>query len=302
MNVITSLPVFVAVVECGSFSLAAKQLGLTKSAVSKRITLLEESLGIRLLNRTTRKLSLTEAGARYFEYASQAVELAQKGVDAVTELQGTPQGRLKITLPMSFGILHISPLIKEFLELYPKIEIDLQLEDAMVDLVEQGFDLGIRIGDLPVSNLVARRLAPCKSVLCAAPQYLDMRGSPKTPGDLVRYNCLRYSYFRGGSDWRFSHGGEVFKVVPKGNFEVNNSEAIRQVVLRGLGIAQLPTFIAGKDLASGNLVHLLEEYALPEHSIYAVFPERKHMPLKVRVFIDFICEKLGTETPYWDRY
>ncbi|CAE6956263.1 COG0583 Transcriptional regulator [Vibrio sp. B1FIG11] len=178
MNAIASLPVFVAVVECGSFSLAAKQLNLTKSAISKRINQLEDDLGIRLLNRTTRKLSLTEAGRRYFEYASQAVNLAQQGVDAVSELQGSPQGRLKITAPMSFGVLHVAPLISEFLARYPKIEVDLQLEDAMVDLVEQGFDLGIRIGELATSNLVAKRLAPCKSVLCASPEYLEEFGVP----------------------------------------------------------------------------------------------------------------------------
>ncbi|CAH1567515.1 Transcriptional regulator, LysR family [Vibrio jasicida] len=302
MNAIASLPVFVAVVECGSFSLAAKQLNLTKSAISKRINQLEDDLGIRLLNRTTRKLSLTEAGRRYFEYASQAVNLAQQGVDAVSELQGSPQGRLKITAPMSFGVLHVAPLISEFLARYPKIEVDLQLEDAMVDLVEQGFDLGIRIGELATSNLIAKRLAPCKSVLCASPEYLEEFGVPTKPSDLVTHNCLRYSYFRGGVEWMFINSGNEYKVLPKGNFVVNNSEAIRQLLLRGSGIAQLPTFIAAKDFASGNLKPLMEEFSLPEHAIYAVFPERKHMPLKVRVFIDFISEKLGTDTPYWDRY
>ncbi|EJC6803861.1 LysR family transcriptional regulator [Vibrio parahaemolyticus] len=302
MNAIASLPVFVAVVECGSFSLAAKQLNLTKSAISKRINQLEDDLGIRLLNRTTRKLSLTETGERYFEYASQALNLAQQGVDAVSELQGSPQGRLKITVPMSFGVLHIAPLISEFLARYPKIEVDLNLEDKMVDLVKDGFDLGIRIGELTSSNLIAKRLAPCKSVLCASPDYLAEFGTPQKPSDLVSHNCLRYSYFRGGVEWMFINNGSEYKVLPKGNFIVNNSEAIRQLLLRGSGIAQLPTFIAGRDFAAGNLKPVMEEYSLPEHAIYAVFPERKHMPLKVRAFIDFISEKLGTDLPYWDRY
>ena len=253
MNAIASLPVFVAVVECGSFSLAAKQLNLTKSAISKRINQLEDDLGIRLLNRTTRKLSLTEAGERYFEYASQALNLAQQGVDAVSELQGSPQGRLKITVPMSFGVLHIAPLISEFLARYPKIEVDLNLEDKMVDLVKDGFDLGIRIGELTSSNLIAKRLAPCKSVLCASPDYLEEFGTPQKPSDLVGHNCLRYSYFRGGVEWMFINNGSEYKVLPKGNFIVNNSEAIRQLLLRGSGIAQLPTFIAGRDFAAGNL-------------------------------------------------
>lgn len=259
-------------------------------------------MGIRLLNRTTRKLSLTEAGERYFEYASQALNLAQQGVDAVSELQGSPQGRLKITVPMSFGVLHIAPLISEFLARYPKIEVDLNLEDKMVDLVKDGFDLGIRIGELTSSNLIAKRLAPCKSVLCASPDYLAEFGTPHKPSDLVSHNCLRYSYFRGGVEWMFINNGSEYKVLPKGNFIVNNSEAIRQLLLRGSGIAQLPTFIAGRDFAAGNLKPVMEEYSLPEHAIYAVFPERKHMPLKVRAFIDFISEKLGTDLPYWDRY
>ncbi len=160
-----------------------------------------------------------------------------------------------------------------------------------MDLVEQGFDLGIRIGELATSNLVAKRLAPCKSVLCASPEYLKEFGVPTKPSDLVTHNCLRYSYFRGGVEWMFINSGNEYKVLPKGNFVVNNSEAIRQLLLRGSGIAQLPTFIAAKDFAAGNLKPLMEEFSLPEHAIYAVFPERKHMPLKVRVFIDFMLAR-----------
>lgn len=162
--------------------------------------------------------------------------------------------------------------------------------------------MGIRIGELTSSNLIAKRLAPCKSVLCASPDYLAEFGTPQKPSDLVSHNCLRYSYFRGGVEWMFINNGSEYKVLPKGNFIVNNSEAIRQLLLRGSGIAQLPTFIAGRDFAAGNLKPVMEEYSLPEHAIYAVFPERKHMPLKVRAFIDFISEKLGTDLPYWDRY
>lgn len=200
----SDLPIFVSVVECGSFSSAAKQLHLTKSAVSKRINHLEDKLGSRLLNRTTRKLSLTEAGERYYEYAAQALNLARQGVDAVTELQGEPRGRLKITAPMTFGVLHVAPLISEFLSRYPKVEVDLQLEDQMVDLVAGRFDLGIRIGHLPDSNLIAKRLAPCRTVLCASPDYVSRMGSPSKPDDLAQHNCLRYSYFRGGNEWLFS--------------------------------------------------------------------------------------------------
>ena len=297
-----SLPIFVTVVECGSFSLAAKQLNLTKSAVSKRISQLEDVLAIRLFNRTTRKLSLTEAGHLYYDYAVQSLHLAQQGLDAVSELQGTPQGKLKITAPMSFGCLHISPLISEFLANYPGIDIDLQLEDAMVDLVEHGFDLGVRIGELSLSNLIAKRLTTCKSVLCCSPSYFQQYGSPTKPSDLVAHNCIRYAYFRGGVEWTFFHNGQKVKVLPKGNVVVNNSEAIRQLLLGGSGIAQLPTFIAARDIKKGILMSLMNDYSLPEHAIYAVYPERKHLPLKVRVFIDFLSEKFGHSTPYWDEY
>ncbi|HGH6014406.1 TPA: LysR family transcriptional regulator [Vibrio mimicus] len=296
-----SIPVFVAVVECGSFSLAAKKLKITKSAVSKRLSQLEDDLGIRLINRTTRKLSLTEAGERYYYHVSQALSYAQQGMDAVTELQGEPQGKLKITAPMSFGVLHIAPIIADFISIYPKVEIDLQLEDQMVDLIEGGFDLAIRIGHLPTSNLVAKRLVTCQSVLCASPEYLTRHGEPEKPADLLEHNCLVYSYFRGGSEWTFNHQQQEVKVIPKGNLTVNNSEAIRRALLAGLGIAQLPTFLVSKDLTRGTLKSVMTQYSLPVHAVYAVFPERKHLPYKVRAFIDFLQQKLGNDQPYWDR-
>lgn len=301
MQAFSAIPVFVSVVENGSFSVAARKLNITKSAVSKRITQLEDELGIRLLNRTTRKISLTEAGQRYYDYVVQSLSLAQQGIDAVSELQGTPRGKLKITTPMTFGVLHVSPLIAEFLSLYPEIEIDLQLEDRMVDLVEEGFDLGIRIGHLPESNLIAKRLAPCLSVLCATQHYLDTHGTPSKPSDLADHNCLLYTYYRGGTEWTFTQGGQQYKVIPKGRLSVNNSEVIRKTLLNHGGVAKLPTFIVGKELAAGNLKIVLPDYSLPQHAVYAVYPERKHMPLKVRAFIDFLDEKLGTDTPYWDK-
>lgn len=300
MHAFSSIPVFVAVVESGGFSAAADKMHITKSAVSKRINQLEDELGIRLLNRTTRKLSLTEAGHRYYEYVSQSLSLAQQGIDAVTELQGKPRGKLKLTAPMSFGVLHIAPLVAEFLQHYPDVEIDLQLEDQMVDLIQEGFDLGIRIGHLPDSNLIAKRLSPCHSVLCASPSYIEQHGAPKKPSDLAKHNCLQYSYFRGGAEWSFLYQGGEHKVVPKGRLSINNSEAIRRALLEGLGIGQLPTFIVAKDIKANNLSILMPEYQLPTHAVYAVFPQRKHMPLKVRAFLDFISERLNPTQAYWD--
>ncbi|WP_070966049.1 LysR family transcriptional regulator [Vibrio sonorensis] len=301
MHSFNAIPAFIAVVESGSYSLAANKIGVTKSALSKRINQLEDQLGTRLLNRTTRTLSLTEAGQRYFDYVSQAYSLAQQGVDAVSELQGLPQGKLKITLPMSFGINHIAPFIAEFLNQYPKIEIDLQLEDQMVDLVAGGYDLAIRIGHLPDSSLVAKRLVTCRSVLCASPDYLANHLAPIVPLDLTQHNCLQYTYFKGGNEWTFEKSKRQYKVLPKGRFSVNNSEAIRQALLSGLGIGQLPTFLAARDLKSGHLIPLMQDYQLPVHAAYAVFPQRKHLPSKVSVFIDFISSKLGGDIAYWDK-
>ncbi|SHO58295.1 LysR family transcriptional regulator [Vibrio quintilis] len=295
----SSLPVFIAVAECGSLSAAAQRLNITKSAVSKRLSQLENTLGVRLFHRTTRTIHLTEAGQRYYFHASQAYQSAQQGMDAVAELQGQPRGKLKITAPMSFGIRHIAPFIAEFIRLYPEIEIDLQLEDQMVDLVQGGFDIAIRIGHLPVSNLIAKRLVICKSVLCAAPRYLDENTEPAHPSDLRAHNCLTYAYFR-GSEWRFYQKEKAFKVIPKGNLIINNSEGIRKATLDGLGIAQLPTFIVGKDLAQRKLQPIMTQYHLPEHAVYAVYPDRKYLPDKVRTLIEFLQNKYGHDKPYWD--
>jgi len=296
----SAIPVFVAVVECGSFSLAGERLGTSKSAVSKRISQLEKNLGVRLLHRTTRRLKLTEAGEHYYDYARKAFATACEGEDAITQLQGQPQGVLSISTPMAFGRLHIAPLISGFLTENPNIRMNMTMDDKMVDLVEGGFDVAIRIGNLPDSSLIARRLAPCRSVLCASPDYIVKFGTPETPADLRQHNCLFYSYFLGGTEWIFEGPAGQVKVQPQGNYQVNNSEALREALLDGLGICQVPTFIVGADLSSGLLVPLLEEYPLPMHSIYAVFPERKYLPAKVRVFLDFVKEHLGEEKPYWD--
>lgn len=203
MEHFSALPIFVTVVECGSFSLAGQKLGLSKSAISKRISQLEQHLGIQLLQRTTRSLSLTDAGARYFEYIRPAVQLTQEGLDAISELQQTPRGNLRISVPMVFGRLYIAPLIAEFLKRYPDIQLQMQMDDKITDLIAGGFDLAIRIGELPDSSLIARKIAPCLSVICASPAYLTQHGLPMTPCELTQHNCLFYSYFQDGVEWSF---------------------------------------------------------------------------------------------------
>ncbi|MCX7206816.1 MAG: LysR family transcriptional regulator [Proteobacteria bacterium] len=302
MEYMTAIPVYVAVVECGSFSAAATRLGLTKSAVSKRILQLEAQLGTRLLQRTTRRQSLTEAGESYYDYARQALALAREGADFIAGLQQQPQGLLRISVPMAFGRLHLSPLVPAFLHAHPAVQLDMVMDDQMVDLIDGGFDLAIRIGHLPESEMIARRIAPCKSVLCASPDYLAKHGHPLQPLDLLKHNCIQYSYYRGGTEWIFAGPAGANKVLPRGNYQVNNSEALRDALLAGLGICHMPSFVVGADLAAGRLVTLLDDYPLPRYAIYAVFPERKHVPAKVRAFLDFIDQQQWLDAPYWDIY
>ncbi|MFC3024609.1 LysR substrate-binding domain-containing protein [Vibrio zhugei] len=296
----SAIPIFIAVVELGSFSRAAERLNITKSAVSKRITQLEQGLGARLLNRTTRQISLTEAGERYYSHVSTALNWAQQGVEAVAELQGEPSGHLRMSVPMSFGVRHIAPYIAEFVQRYPNVHIDIQFDDQFVDIVAQGLDMAIRIGNMESSTLVAKRLTRCRTVLCASHDYLQQHGKPQHPAQLRDHNCLQYSYFRGGQSWMFVRGNEQESVIPNGNIHVNNSEAIRRMLLSGLGIAQLPTFIAGDYIRANTLTTVMPDYQLPEAAVYAVYPERKYLPQKVRLFIDYLSEKFDPSQPYWD--
>lgn len=293
MDHFSALPIFVTVVECGSFSAAGQKLGLSKSAISKRITQLEQHLGIQLLQRTTRSLSLTDAGARYFEYIRPAVQLTQEGLDAISELQQTPKGNLRISVPMVFGRLYIAPLIAEFLKRYPDIQLQMQMDDKTTDLIAGGFDLAIRIGELPDSSLIARKIAPCLSVICASPAYLAQHGLPIVPNELTQHNCLFYSYFQDGVEWSFHSPDGMQRIQPKGNYQVNNSDAIHLACLDGLGIANLPRFIVESDLQAGHLQTILTDFPLPEHGIYAVYPQRKYLPTKVTVLIEFLRDKLA---------
>jgi len=268
--------------------------------VSKRINQLEAHLGVRLLHRTTRKLSLTEAGERYFEHAAQALTAAGQAENAVTELQGEPQGPLTISAPMSFGRLHVAPLIPKFLKRCPKLQIDLVMDDRKVDLVAGGFDVAIRAGNLPASTLIARKLAPLRQVLCASPDYIDRYGRPATPAELSDHNCVLYSYSSDANKWTLIGESGPETMTVSGSYQVNNSEALLEALREGVGIGRLPTFVAGPDLKTGRLVKLFESYRIPEFTIYAVFPERQYLPAKVRAFLDFAIEYIGGDQPYWD--
>ncbi|POZ63680.1 LysR family transcriptional regulator [Chromobacterium alticapitis] len=300
MEHFAAIPVFVAVVEAGSFSAAAAKLGLTKSAVSKRVQQLEAGLNVRLLQRTTRRQSLTEAGERYYDSVRHALAIAMEAEEAAAGLQSQAAGVLRVSAPMAFGRLHLSPLVPAFLRRHPAIELDLAMDDRMVDLVADGYDLAVRIGNLPDNSMVARRLAPCRVWVCASPDYLAEYGEPRHPAELAQHNCIAYSYYRGGASWVFQGPQGEIRVQPRGNYLVNNSEARRDALLAGLGICEMPTFLVGPDLAAGRLKAVLTDYPLPRHAIHVVYPERRRLPAKARVFIDFLQEKLGGDLPLWD--
>ncbi|MGM0559591.1 MAG: LysR family transcriptional regulator [Pseudomonadota bacterium] len=296
-----SMAVFVNVVESGSFSAAARNLNLSKSAVSKTISRLEEGLGTRLLNRTTRKLSLTEAGRSYYEGCRRMLNEAEAANQAVHRLSDAPRGTLRVNLPMSFGTLQVAPLLPLFLQRFPEIDLDAAFDDRPVDLVEEGYDMAIRIGVLSDSSLIARRLAPNRRVLCAAPSYLEEQGAPQSPEALAAHSCLLYSYQASGDSWRLIGPDGERRIRVSGRLRLNNGEAIRAAAVAGLGIAYLPTFIAGTDLQAGRLVPILPDWMDDGlGAVHAVYPAGRHLSPKVRVFIDFLAEHFGKE-PSWDQ-
>lgn len=297
---LNDMVMFARVVEAKSFSRAAERMGASKSRVSKTIAKLERSLHARLLNRSTRGLSLTEVGTAFYEHCRRVAEEAQQAVEVVGQLHSEPRGVLKVTAPVAFGTLHVAPALPEFLGLHPHLAIDMTITDRMVDLVEEGYDVAIRIVREPDLNLVARKLAPVRRVACATPEYFSRHGVPKTPQDLKRHNCLHYTYFGAQGEWYFK-GPEGEVAVPlSGDLRINDDEALSQAVLGGLGVALLPTFIIGKELQSGRLQAVLSEYVPLERHIYAVHLQSIHLPPKVRAFVDFLRARFGPE-PYWDR-
>ena len=300
MSQLNALAIFVEVVESQGFAPAARKLKVSTSAVSKRISQLEEYLGAKLLHRTTRKISLTEAGERYFSVAVEALTAAQAAEDAVYELQREPKGTLKIATSTSFGRLHVAPLMSEFMRLYPGITVQMMMEGRVIDLIAEGYDLAIRGGNLPDSSLVGRRLAPIHNVLTASPDYLEKHGTPRTPDELYDHDCLHYMYYSRGIEWVLEREGNTACIQPAGRLLVNNSEALVETMLRDSGVGRLPTFVASRYLKSGELVRVLPEYRMPEQVMYAVYPERQYLPAKVRVFIEFLVEKIGVYQPYWD--
>jgi DNA-binding transcriptional LysR family regulator len=297
MEDLERMAIFARVVEAKSFSAAARRLGMSKSLVSKQVARLERSLGARLLNRTTRTMSVTEVGAVFYEHCARMLDEMEEARLAVSRLHGEPRGTLKITAPVAFGTLHVAPALPDFLARYPDVSIDMTITDRFADLAEDGYDVALRIAKDPGQNLVARRLAPVNRNVCATSDYFQRHGVPRTPHDLAHHNCLTYTYL---DQWHLRGPDGELAVPTSGNLRLNDDEALSQAVLGGLGVALLPTFIIGKDLQAGRLQSVLAQYVPLERHVYAVYLPNRHLSPKVRVFIDFLLERFGSP-PYWDR-
>ena len=300
MDRLAAVEAFVRVAEAQSFSGAAARIGSSKSAVSRLVSALEADLGVRLFHRTTRSLSLTEAGRGYFERTSRILADLQEADLAVSELQAAPRGLLRVSAPMSFGFLHLAPALPEFFREHPEVSADVTMSDRFVALIDEGFDIAVRIGVLEDSALIARRLAPIRLAICASPAYLAAHGTPRVPDDLKSHECLTNSNMAGSREWRLrSPDGHPLTVEVSGRLSCNNGDALRVAAVEGMGVIIMPTFIIGADVKAGRLVRVLQDYVPADIALYAVYPPTRHLSPKVRAFVDFLAARFGPK-PYWD--
>jgi DNA-binding transcriptional LysR family regulator len=288
------LAVFAKVVETRSFARAAAELKLSKGTVSKAVTRLETKLGTRLLNRTSRRFAVTDAGRRLSERASHILAEGEAAESETLAHSISPRGLVRLAVPMSFGVLHVAPLMPEFLSAYPGIAVDLHLSDAMVDLIGEGFDAALRIASLPDSSLIARRLCGVEAHVLAAPAYLKEHGRPRHPLHLSEHVCVSYAYLATADTWRFTNkSGEVASLRPAGPLRVNNGDAILPALIAGVGLGVLPDFIAGPALADGRLEAVLTDWSLPSAALHLVMPPGGPRPARVEVLGDFLARKLA---------
>jgi len=283
--------IFSHVVDSGSFSAAAQRLGLAKSAVSKHVSLLEKNTGVRLLNRSTRSLSLTGIGASYYQSCSRLIAILEETRNTTEALQAEPRGLLRISSPSSFGIDHIAPLLPGFLQQYPELNADLSLDDQVVDMTEQGIDVAIRVGWLADSSLHARKLKDSPMRLCASPDYIQRYGLPQTPADLTQHEWIIFSLLPTPYHYSFTKNKVSKKIQVKGRIKTNNGHAVRALLLSGAGISALSDFVVGDDLKMGRLIHLLPEYCIQDVGVYAVFHSQHRQQAKIRTFVDFMVER-----------
>ena len=301
MDKFEDLQAFVAVVEAGSFTAAADRLDTAKSAVSRRVSALEERLGVQLLRRTTRTLNLTDTGRSFYEHAARILADLEEAESAAQQEHGELRGTLRIALPLSFGVRHMCKPIAAFSKRHPKIHFDLDLNDRRIDLIEEGVDLAVRIGHLEDSSLIARKLFDVRTVVCASRQYLAKHGEPATPDELREHDCLVYSNLADPDTWRWEdsdggrHAAELSPVM-----RASSGDFLTNAAAHGLGVVIQPTFIASEALRLGNLVPILTAYEWPVSPAYAVYPPTRHLSYRVRAFIDFLVERFAG-VPSWDR-
>jgi len=293
------LRTFVTIATLGNFARASEKLGISRAMASKRIADLEAELGVKLINRTTRSMSLTEAGRKMLATAETMFELLESAESEFRSANATPKGALRINAPMSFGVRHLGRIIDAFLLLYPEVVVELTLDDRVVNIVEEGYDVAVRIRRLEDSSLLARHLAPARLVLCASPDYLERRDAPQHPRDLGDHDCLVYDYMARQGMWSFERDGQRQDVRIRGRLQSNNGDVLAQAAIDGLGIFLTPTFIAHEALRSGALRPVLRDWRAIEPAFFAVMPPGRVDVLKVRAFVDFLAKALGKE-PYWD--
>lgn len=299
---VTGMQVFVRVAALGSLSAAARALGISQTMATKHIAAIEERLGVKLLHRTTRRLTLTEAGRRYLDAAERILAELEDAEAAASADRLEARGTLRLNAPVSFGTREIAPLLPEFTRAYPSVTVDLGLNDRIVDLIEEGWDLAVRIGRLAESTMIARKIAPCRTALCAAPVYLAERGRPQTVADLKNHNCLGYTLSQavGSERWAFGPDGSV-TVPVSGNLRANNGDALVAAAVAGQGLIYQPTFLVSAEIRAGRLLSIALDHTTVElPGIFAVYPSDRRPPAKVRAFIDFVGKRFGS-VPSWDR-
>jgi DNA-binding transcriptional LysR family regulator len=288
MDRLVAMEMFVRIVETGSFSAVARELGTTQPTISKQLTALEKQLKTRLLNRSTRSLSLTEPGTAYYERCKRIIDEVQEAEGALGRLQSGLIGALHVNSAIGLGQIFLTPLILKFQHQYPELTVELTLNDRYIDLVEEGVDVAVRLGRLTDSSLVARRLGSTRRLLVATPSYLAANGTPLTPADLVHHNCLLFAYLSTGNEWTFTGPDGEIRVRVQGNFRANNGHAIREALLADAGVALTPDWLIHDKVKNGEVVVLLPEFANPPLEINAVYPSGRHVSAKVRAFVEFL--------------
>jgi DNA-binding transcriptional LysR family regulator len=300
MDKFESMRAFTKVVEANGFAAAARLMGLSRSVVNKSVINLENELGTRLLNRSTRKVTPTETGLAFYDRAVEILSELDEAITAITELQDRPTGNLRVNAPMSFGTLHLSPVVAEFMAKYPDVHVEIMLNDRRIDPIEEGFDVTLRAAEAVGStSLIARRLLPAKRVLCASPDYLKKAGAPSHPTELRHHRCLHYGYLSSGSQWRLIGPDSDQSYAINCVMWSNNGEVLKDAASNHQGIALLPTFIVGTALQQGLLRTVLTEYAPPDITLCALYPRHRHLSAKVQLFVDLLEKRFG-DRPYWD--